>query len=91
MRLDAETPKPKPLAVEDTFYGQFDRSVRYPGLDETLASLGSAIDEFSSSGEEFFSHMPGYGEYTAAARKFMEANLRLPHLPRPRQGHIRSR
>ena len=42
--------KPKPINLEDTFDGQFDRAVRYPGLDEAiLTQLGNIIEESASS------------------------------------------
>ena len=67
--------KPKPLGVEDTFDGQFDRSVRYPGLDEAMAQLGNIIEESASSAHEFFAHMPGYAEYVTNASRLMEEHL----------------
>ncbi|MCH7727077.1 MAG: hypothetical protein IH991_11420, partial [Planctomycetes bacterium] len=35
LRRSLSALKPSPVQREDTFTGQFDRSVRYPGIDET--------------------------------------------------------
>ena len=67
--------KPKPINLEDTFDGQFDRAVRYPGLDEAMTQLSNIIEESASSAHELFAHMPGYAEYVTKASRLMEEHL----------------
>ena len=74
LRKRLSATKPNPLGAEDTFEGQFDRSLRYSGLDEAVAQLDTAVEESASRGEDVYGHLPGYQEYVAAVRKFVEAN-----------------
>ena len=63
--------KPRSISKKDTFEGRFDRSVRYPGLDEALAEVAEAAEKSMRSGYAS-GPLPGYEEYIAAANKFLE-------------------
>lgn len=62
--------KPEPVRIEDTFAGQFDEDVRYPGLNEMLAKTAEkAIGVIGTN--SFFGNLPGYEDYCVATDKFL--------------------
>lgn len=61
--------KPPPVAPEDTFAGRFDRSVRYPGLDEVLKEAAQPA-EVAAEAANPFSRLPGYEQYLVAVSRF---------------------
>ena len=60
--------KPKPVAREDTFEGQFDRSAWPPGLAEAIEALDREPEP-----PDWIQQLPGYEKYIAATREFMES------------------
>ena len=60
--------KPKPVAREDTFEGQFDRTVCPPGLVEAIAALDKECEP-----PDWARQMPGFEKYMAATREFMDS------------------
>ena len=68
LRKRLSAPKPRPVSKQDTFEGQFDRSVRYPGLEEVLAEVARAAEKLMESGGPS-DRLPGYEEYVAATNK----------------------
>ncbi|MCE9554759.1 MAG: tyrosine-type recombinase/integrase [Planctomycetes bacterium] len=75
--------KPAPVAPEDTFAGRFDRSVRYPGLDEVLNKVAPPAATAAETASQF-ARLPGYEQYLAAVSRFANG------VADPRDGHGRT-
>ena len=81
--------KPKPVAREDTFEGQFDRGDCPPELIKAIEALPKEYEPPDS-----FRQLPGYEKYRAACREFfgnLEASIPgLSQVINPREFHFLS-
>lgn len=69
LRRGLSAVKPAPVAPEDTFAGGFDRSLRYPGLDEVLNRIADSAVA-AAEADSRFTGVPGHSEYPTAVSTF---------------------
>lgn len=73
-RKGLSSPKPRPVATEDTFAGQFDRTVRYPKWEEAFESIAKLAEEAMQSADtSYLDGIPGSEQYLAASKEFFDS------------------
>ena len=77
LRKGLSATKPLTVLPEYTFEGRFDRSVRYPGLDEAVAKIGETAQREADPGSPF-AGMLGYDDLQAAVNRLVNGNSGSP-------------